>query len=74
MHTDHAPDATPIDKPLPPEFPLGIAAVCLAMGFVFAVAPVRDGFYASAVLLTAAALGVVVAVVVSRSNAAKTHG
>jgi hypothetical protein len=73
MHTDHAPDATPIDTPLPAEFPLGIAAVCLAMGFVFAVAPVRDGFYGSAVLLAAALIGVVVAVMMARSNAAKSH-
>jgi hypothetical protein len=73
MHTDHATDATPIDKPLPAEFPLGIGAACLAMGLIFAIAPVRDGLYAAAALLAAAVIAAGVAVVVARSNRA-THG
>ena len=74
MHTDHATDHTPIDKPLPPEFPLGIAAVCLAMGLVFAIAPVRDGFYAAAVLLGAAVVAAGVSLMAARSNAVNHRG
>jgi hypothetical protein len=74
MQTDLAPNATPIDTPLPAEFPLGIAAACFAMGFVFAVSPVRDGPVISGVLMAATAVGVVVSIMIARSNAAKNHG
>lgn len=71
MHTDPATDHTPIDKPLPAEFPLGIAAACTAMGLVFAIAPVRDGLYAAGVLLAAAVIAAGVSLAVARRNAAK---
>ena len=67
-------DPTPTSHLLPPEFPLGLAAAFLAMAGVFAIAPVRDGFYAAAVLLAAAVVAVGVAIGVARSNAARHHG
>ena len=63
--------STPVDRPLPPEFPLGFAAAFLAMAAVFGFAPVRDGPTIAVVLLGAAVVSAAVAVMMARARHVK---
>jgi len=64
-------EAPPVDRPLPPEFPLGFAAAFLAMAAVFGFAPVRDGPTIALVMLGCSAVSVLIAIAMARRAVVK---